>query len=186
MSEENTRDKALLENIRKGDKPAFRKLFDMYYQILLATAINLLKDVNLAKDVVQEVFFQIWKKREEIIIESSMSGYLKRAVINRSINQIKSRKKMVSENHFQQMHSNQPSVTEDLETQHLNEVLQKALDSLPERCRLVFVMRRMEGMSHKEIAEKLNISPKTIENQITKALKTLKIAIQPHVQEKLG
>ena len=185
MSEENTDDKGLLENIRKGNKSAFRTLFNQYYQLLLATAINLLKDVNLAKDVVQEVFFEMWKKREALVIQSSLSGYLKRAVINRSINQIRSRKKMVSEDHLQQLHNNQSSITEELETEHLNEVLQKALDGLPERCRLVFVMRRMEDMSHKEIAEKLNISTKTVENQITKALKSLKTAVQPYVQKKL-
>lgn len=185
MSAEPTQDKKLLARLREGDQSAFRILFDRYYQFLLAIAINLLKDVNLAKDVVQEVFFQIWKKREVLSIQVTLQAYLKRAVINRSINQIRARKSNLSDDHLESIQSKEPSPSDDLEAQHLDTVLKKAMDSLPERCRLIFVMRRLENMSHKDIAEKLDISTKTVENQITKALKILKIAIQPHVQKKI-
>ncbi len=185
MSEENIRDKILIDKVKLGDRSAFRKLFDLYYQFLLSTAINLLKDINLAKDVVQEVFFEIWKKRESLNVHSTVAGYLKRAIINRSLNQIKSRKKVNPDHDFHDLESTQPSVTEELESKHLNKVLQDALNELPERCRLVFIMRRFEDLSHKEIAEKLDISTKTVENQMTKALKVLKTAIQPYVQKKI-
>lgn len=183
MAEEQSRDKALFEQIQQDDKTAFRLLFDHYYPLLIATAVNLLKDINLAKDVVQEVFFQIWKNRKQIVITGLVAAYLKRAVINRSLNQIKARRNLAQDDTLHQKESDDPDPIELLNAQYLNTVLKKALESLPERCRLVFVMCRMEGMSHKQIAEQLDISTKTVENQMTKALKVLKTAILPHVKK---
>ena len=176
-------DQELIGAIQQDDRDAFRLLFNRYYKALLATSINLLKDEDSAKDITQEVFVQLWKKRSTLEIKSSVGGYLKRAVINRSLNLIKSRKSIVSEEQMPQMHSTEPVATDQLEAQDLEVALQKALATLPERCRIIFVMRRLEGISLKEIAEKLEISPKTVENQITKALKILKTAIQPLVSE---
>ena len=180
MAEENHADNDLIDAIKRDNKSAFRALFDKYYQLLLAVAINFIKDVNTAKDIVQEVFFQIWQKREQLNISSSVEAYLKRSVINRSLNLIKYQQRLTGDEALGFKESNEVSALEKIQANELQEVIQHALDSLPERCRLIFIMRRVEGLSHKEIAEKLEISPKTIENQMTKALKILKIAIETH------
>jgi len=178
MSKKNQDEIALIEQIKMGDQTAFKRLFDRFYKIMLAIAINILKDIELSKDVVQEVFFQIWKKRESLTIHSTLEGYLKRATVNRCLNVIKARKRFDSPDALEQKQSSAPSAQEGLEATDLQKVIQSAMDALPEKCRVVFIMRRHEGMPVKEIAEKLGISPKTVENQITKALKILKETVK--------
>ena len=175
--------KQLIEQIKKGDKVAFRELFNRYYKILLATAINIVQDVNTAKDIVQEVFLQIWKNHTTLKIKTNPEGYLKRAVVNRALNFIKARKPMVPEDSLQNMHSHETQAQQVLEASDLEKEIQKALMTLPERCRMVFVLKRMKGLSLKEIAQKLDTSPKTAENQITKALKVLKEVARPFLEE---
>ena len=186
MSEQLPEDHSLIAGIKEGDRKAFRQLFDRYYKLLLGTAINILKDSSSAKDVTQEVFLQIWKKREALKIESSVRAYLKRAVINRSLNLIKAKKPTVDETVLNDISKDQSNAQQNLEAEDLENALQTALDQLPERCRLIFVMRRLEGIPLKEIAAQLDISPKTVENQITKALKVLKEAAKHYLEEDSG
>ena len=176
-------DEQLISRIKQDDRAAFRLLFNRYYKALLGTAINVLKDVNAAKDATQDVFLQLWKKRASLEIKSSPAAYLKRSTINRALNQIKAKKNFVGEEHLEQQQNKETDVIQQLEAQDLKAAMQQALDTLPEGCRTIFVMRRLEGMRVKEIAAKLDISPKTVENQLTKALKVLKVAIQ-HFMEK--
>jgi RNA polymerase sigma-70 factor (ECF subfamily) len=177
-------DEQLIQKIKQGDKIAFRLLFDRHYKVMLATAINMLKDVNTAKDATQDVFLQLWKKRESLNIQSAPGAYLKRSVINRALNQIKSRKAFVEEEQIADHQDNEADAIQQLEAQDLEAAMHKALDSLPTGCRTIFVMRRLEGMRVKEIAKKLDVSPKTVENQLTKALKVLKVAVQPFMDKK--
>lgn len=176
-------DKELFEQIRLNDNAAFRALFDRHYRTLLGTAINMLKSVDQAKDIVQDTFFQIWKNRQQIEFHSSVASYLKRAVINRCLNAIKQRKPFVDTEEVAEEQSTFSSAIENLSLQELETALKAALDKLPERCRLIFVMKRLEGMSQKEVAEKLSISTKTVENQMTKALKTLTRALWDYKQK---
>lgn len=183
MPELNETDERLVKRMQEGDKQAFRLLFDRYYKIMLATAINILKDVSTAKDATQEVFLQFWKNRGTFEMPASLIGYLKRAVINRSLNQIKARKRLVEASNLTEMQTQETGANEKLEAEDLKKALNQALETLPERCRLVYVMRRLEGLSLKEIAKQLDISPKTVENQLTKALKVLKEAVKAFSKE---
>ncbi len=171
-------DQELVERIREGDKAAFRVLFDQHYKTLVGTAVNILKDEARGKDAVQEVFLQVWKSRKKLEIRTSLGAYLKRGVINRSLNQVNYAKNFVAEGQLREHTMLTHSALDELALQDLESALRASLDLLPERCRLIFVMKRLEGMSHKEISEALGISPKTIENQITKAMKVLKEALQ--------
>lgn len=183
MMDENQRDQQLFQAITKGDQKSFRKLFDLHYRQLLRSAISILKDENAAKDAVQDVFFQLWKNREQLVINSTVGGYLKRSVINRSLNQIKSRKPFVADTALSADSSKAPDPQQLLEAEDIQEAIAKGMDQLSEKCRTVFVLRRIEGYSVKEIAEKLEVSPKTVENQITKALKILKDYMRPFVKK---
>jgi RNA polymerase sigma-70 factor (ECF subfamily) len=164
----------LIDRIRKNDKGAFHTLYIRYYKILLSTSFTVLKDINEAKDVTQDVFFEIWKIRKSINIKSTVPAYLKKAVINRSINRIKYLNKMRDPVILNSFKSTNESPMDFTQFNELDNVVQKALEKLPERCRLVFTMKRVEGMRLKEIANELDISSKTVENQLTKALKILK------------
>ena len=178
-------DEKLFGRIKQGDEGAFRLLFNRYYQILLAIAINLVKDINSAKDAVQEVFFQIWKRREVLEIPDKVEAYLKRSTINRALNLIQSKKRITSLDSSFDVSGKSVDAQDQLEADEMNIVIQQTLAELPERCRTVFVMKRIEGLSLKEIAARLDISPKTAENQITKALKILKTAVKHYVEQKL-
>ena len=184
---QETSDHTLINGIRAGDRSAFRQLFDRYYKILLGTAINILKAEQHGKDCVQEVFLSIWKNREKLEIRSAVAPYLKRAVINRALNQIKAGKPFVdAETTLAEKPSQLTDALDDLALSELETALEAALETLPERCRMVFVMKRLEGMSQKEIAQALNISTKTVENQITKAMKVLTRALQRYRAKKNG
>ncbi len=176
-------DQELLQRIKQGDNQAFKLLFNRHYKMMIGTAVNMMKDLDAAKDLVQEVFFQLWKKKDKLEIRTNVPAYLKRAVINRALNQIKANKRFTSDESLVHHTSALPSALDQLEAQKLEEIIQATLDQLPERCRLIFVMKRMEGLSLKEIAEKLDISPKTAENQITKALKVLKEATRSFIKK---
>lgn len=173
-------EKEWLTALQQGSHSALEAIFDSYYRYLVVTAYKLIHDDQKAKDLVQDVFFNLWVKREEINIQGSLKSYLRRAVVNRTIDDIRKNKRMVREeevsDHRQQI-SDSPSADQILAAQDLQVTINKAIETLPDKCRTVFAMSRFENLSHKEIAEQLQISTKTIENQITKALKIIRQAV---------
>lgn len=176
-------DEQLIKSIADSDNAAFKELFNRYYKILLGTSINLLKAIDPAKDVVQDVFLQLWKNREKTNINSSVLNYLKRAVINTSLNQIQRNKRFEDEEVLLQFEGDEKDGEEILENEDLQKIMKLALLKVPEKSRIIFILKRQEGLSLKEISEKLEISPKTVENQITKALKILKESLAPYYQK---
>jgi len=148
----------------------------------VVTGYNITGDNEKAKDLVQDVFFELWKKREKIEIQSSLKAYLRRAVVNRSLNYIKTQKRFDfgDENFDAQTADRTFSAQKNLEAQDLKSALNNAIDSLPAKCKAIFILSRFEKLSHKEIAAKLDISTKTIENQITKALKIVRAAVEKY------
>lgn len=138
------------------------------------TAIRITKQRSLAEDIVQEVFYELYKKRENLKIESLL-GYLKRAVYNRSINKVKAAKDHVDADEMSyELTDNINNSQDDMEYKELESYINSIIDKLPEKCRLVFVMNRFEQLSYKEVAQKLDISVKTVENQMSKALRILR------------
>ncbi len=172
-------DHQIVQRIVAGDEVAFRKLFDQYYPMMVNKANMILKDENLAKDAAQNVFVSIWNNRSNFNISSSLQGYLSKATINKSLNLIQSRKKHGGASDYLDDHDQGEQETSHgrMEADEMKKRIHLAINELPERCRLIFVMNRIEGMSHKEIADQLDISSKTIENQMTKALKFLRSRI---------
>ena len=177
MSEE--RDRYLVDLLRKDDYDAFQKIFFKYHEEIVNRSYQMTKNIDLSKDVAQDVFFELWKNRNKLPENIVLLPYLKRSTINRSLNYLKSRKHHMGVGEvpltFQTSSSESPE--DQAVTNELNGFLENAVNSLPERCRLIFVLCKQEGLSHKEVAEKLGISTKTIENQITKAMKSLRAAV---------
>lgn len=174
-----------LSKLRNGEETALREIFDQYYSWLLSEASKVLNDDDSCKDVVQEVFVELWRRRESLEIRQSLPAYLKRATFNRAINLLKSQQRFSfsddiwkegDSQEFQEMDFAEEQA-KIIENESLSTDLQTAIESLPEKCRLVFRLSRFEERSHREIAEQLGISVKTIENQITKALRILRAAM---------
>lgn len=162
------------KQIAQGNQKAFDDLFRSHYKYLVTIAYGYTKDYNKSKDLAQEVFLDIWKRREKIEIKTSLRGFLRRAVINQALSANK-KNKHDSEISNEAMHvSTDADAHRNVEMNELNQKIQSIVESMPDRCREIFKLSRFENLSHKEISAKLNISVKTIENQITKALKMLR------------
>lgn len=167
------RDKDIIGRIRKGDIKQFESLFRSSYVSLVKYSKKLIKDQDTAEEIVQELFFRLWQDREKIKIESSLNGYLFRAVHNRCLHYFEHLK--VVERHAQEMTSDTFDTTEDpadvLQYKELQTRIARILERLPERCGKIFMMNRFEGFRYSEIAEKLSVSVKTVEANMGKALK---------------
>ena len=170
----------LLEALRKGEEKAFEYLFDRYYEGLLNYAGRIVRETELAYDLVQETFCKLYEDHANLNIHLSIKSYLYKSVYNSCLNEIKHRK--VVNNHIDRelldFYFSEIVQTPEAELallgENINNALREAIDKLPERCREVFVLSKMEELSNKEIAERLNISVKTVEVQMTKALSRLR------------
>ncbi len=177
----NYTDQELINSLQKGNEQAMDILFRRHYSFICKSVYRILKDTNLAEDIAQEVFFGLWKKRDNLNITTSVQAYLKRAAVNKSLNFIRDQKVKFDDEEKMPVLSNRESTTQQqLEADDLQQLINVTIDSLPERCRMVFTLSRFEEMSYKEIADKLDISIKTVENQISKALKVLRAALSQH------
>ena len=167
-------DKALFGKIKSGNETAFDALFRRYHRYLVSISYSYTGDIELSRDLSQEVFLDLWKRRKQIEISSSLKSFLRRAVINLSMSKMKS-KKLFTDLQDNKLIVESPQQSNILvEYNELRDKLNDLINSLPTRCKEVFEMSRIENKSHKEIAEALKISTKTIENQMTKALKILR------------
>ena len=166
--------------IQAGDERAFRALFDQLYPYLTTTAYQYVYDTSKARDLAQDVFVELWDKRSERQITGSVRAYLRRAVVNKSLNYLKRERRIEARDPLELPDTAETSdgVEAKLAGEELEARIQSTIASLPERCRVIFCLNRFEEKTHKEISEQLGISPKTIENQMTKALKILRAALQ--------
>ncbi|MFN0173033.1 MAG: RNA polymerase sigma-70 factor [Saprospiraceae bacterium] len=180
-----TPEQQLLSALRFGNEGALRQIFDRHYPLLLSDIYRLIPDESTCQDLAQELFVDLWNKRENLDIHTSLRAYLRRAAVNKSLNYIKANRRNLFEDADDLAHlpDTSASDTKKREAQEtLEDALHVAISALPEKCRVVFNLSRFEQLSHREIAEKLGISVKTIENQITKAMKMLREALTNHTE----
>ena len=164
-------EKNLLQNLKNGDSKAFDEIFRTHYQVLCRFSMKIVKEKENAEEIVQDLFFHLWEKRSTLSINISLKSYLFRSVYNNSVRLTK----------FTNLHDiideKQNSVNEEftdlLEQTEIETKIYKTIDELPEQCRKIFNMSRFEELKYREIAEKLNISIKTVETQMSRALKYL-------------
>lgn len=172
---DNLQDK-LVAGLRDGNKKVFDDIFNAYYAPLCRYCTRLVIDPDIAEEIVQDLFCKIWVKRSELEIETSLKAYLYRAVLNHSINHLNHLK---TEDKYRryvgfQVKGGLDHPHERLEEKDLQRILSLAILQMPEKRRVIFEMSRQEDMKYSEIAEKLNISVKTVESQISKALEFLR------------
>ncbi|MEM1123605.1 MAG: RNA polymerase sigma-70 factor [Bacteroidota bacterium] len=175
-------DEQLLALLAQEEESAIDLIFRRYYTFLCKSVYRIIPDSQITEDLAQEVFYELWKKRDRINITTSLRAYLKRAALNKALNYIRDQKidfrnAPAKEN----LVSKTASIEQELAAGNLQQEIDRAIDSLPEKCRLVFVLSRFEEMSYQQIADHLGISIKTVENQISKALKSLRVALAEHL-----
>lgn len=171
----------LFEKLKTGDKQAFEKLFRMYYAPLCLYASRLLEDDDFAEETVQSFFVKFWEKREQIQIETSLKNYFFRSVKNLCLNRIKHEK--IKQQHVKSVLA-ETDVTDFgdyFPEVDLKKDIEESIASLPEKRREIFRLSREEGLKYREIAEKLNISIKTVEAQMSLAIKHLKDKLKDYI-----
>ena len=155
---------------------AFEQLYKSCFSGLYAYACTILKNEGAAEEVVQQVFFKIWDKREELDFSIQLKSYLYRAVHNASLNYIKHRKVKAASEPGIVFHMKQQTEPADkkLLNKEMEGRLRKALNELPAQCRTIFQLSRFENLKYNEIASELGLSAKTVENQMGKALRLMR------------
>lgn len=169
-------DAELIAAMREGDEHAFREIYVRNSKLLIIYAHKKLKDIDEAKDVVQEVFANLWANRDACAIESNLSGYLYRCVLNKVLNIF--RHKDISQWHIeglqQLLDQGLPDADYQVREKDIARIIEREIQALPPRMKEVFDLRRKEYLTNKQIAERLDISEHTVATQIKKTLKILR------------
>lgn len=166
----------IFQQIKTGNETAFSRLFDHYYAPMCFFAAKFLNDMDISRSVVQQVFVDLWIKREKLNVEHSVKSYLFQCVRNRSIDYLRQQKSniQISESTEEMFTAPFHDMIEESEMySHVN----STINQLPEKCREIFILCRQDGLKYSEIARKLNISVKTVEMQMGIALKKIRSSL---------
>jgi len=175
----------ILKGIRAGDQAALRKLFDLYYRDLVIFSAKMVVNTAVAEEMVEDVFIRIWQNREELDLSVSFKSYLFASVKNRSINYLKSKYgKMRFEDleHASHLMSGPVQDTE-LQAKELGEAVAMAIENLPPKCRIIFHLSRNAEFTTAQISEHLGISKKTVQAQISIALRKIRDQLGDQLRE---
>jgi RNA polymerase sigma-70 factor (family 1) len=183
MMVELVTDEQLIIRVGDDDKQALEQLFRKYYKPLVRFAKEIVKSKDQAEDMVQEVFVKIWDRRQSIHINSQVKSYLYVAVKNHCFNQLKlnERKQWLEDGMEDDIRIATTEAHNKLDTIQLEQQIQSAIAALPPKCGLIFKMSRFEEKTYKEIAEALELSVKTVENQMGKALTLMRASLSHYL-----
>jgi RNA polymerase sigma-70 factor (ECF subfamily) len=176
-------DQELWQKIMIGDREAFASLFNTYYQQLYQFAGRFVKDAQAAENIVQDLFVTLWIKRTKLNIKSTLKSYLYAAIKNRSLSYRKKNLNHISEEYVAEDKRDGDASPEDKYIQEeINAAVHQAIANLPEKCRLIYQMKRYDNLRYTEIADILNISVNTVKTQLQRALKSLDKQITPLIK----
>lgn len=167
----------------KDNETVFDQIYLDHYAGLHQYAFTITGDYMVAEEMVHQLFLKILEKNEPIVVHTSLKAYLYRAVHNECLNYLKHQKvKQAHQNNVMSVVSNEiENASGKIQYQQLEARLRAAINDLPEQCRIVFQLSRFEELKYKEIAAQLGISVKTVENQIAKALKRLRVQLAEYL-----
>lgn len=171
-------EQVLLQRLKLGDENAYHEIFNNYFSILVAFALKYLGDLDLSKEVVQNVFVKLFEKRNSLEISSNIKSYLFKMVYNDCLNVLKREKNILRlHNEYSlglDLYQDYIEISEQTELEYK---IYTAINKLPPQCKRIIQQSRFEGKKNQVIANELNISIRTVETQISKALKLLKAGI---------
>lgn len=172
-------DRTVIKLLQGGHESAFEQVFKAYFKCLHAYAYTILRNNDTAEEMVQQVFFRIWERKEQLKTDGSLKAYLYRSVHNECLNHLKHQKVKASYQVYytQQMEQGSEHTAKKVLSADLQKQLHKALNELPQQCRTVFQLSRFEQLKYREIAVQLGVSVKTVENHMGKALKILRLRL---------
>ena len=181
-------DRQFVKNLKEGDKKSFEKIYEILYYRLINFAKEYVIDMEAAREIVQDSFIRLWESRTRLRYDTNMSSLLFTITRNNSLNYLKH---MLAERKYheytrqRQYQLNYIALKDESSEQiiykELRDRIQFAIEELPPKCRQIFEMSRMKDLKHREIASLLNISIKTVDNQISEALKRIRLQISEYV-----
>ncbi len=185
MEDCNIHIEGILNDLKKGDTAAFRTIFNTYSKKLYPFVFSMTKSRHATEDIIQEVFIKIWVNRETIDSQNSFNSFIYTIARNLTYNYL--RNVANSEYLKQEMWKNISvlnSETENLlQLREYENILSTILKKLPEQKKKIFVLSKKQGKSNQEIAELLEISPKTVKNHLWKTLQLIKTQLQPYISD---
>lgn len=165
----------LVKQLVNGNQQALEKIFFKYAQALINFSKRFVLDLDTAENIVQDIFTKVWILRKNLNPDQGIKSYLFQAVRNDSLKVLRKVKtEEIHQDTIAENYTSSPSIETDFEGQEIVDIVYKAVDELPEKCKEIFRLNRYDGFKYKEIAEILNISPKTVENQMGIALKKIR------------
>ena len=163
--------------VKKSDKQAFDEIYERYWFKMYLAAVKRIKSDENAKDLVQDLFVSLWARRDTLVINNSLQAYLYQAIKFKIINYIEAN--VVKSNYLKSLDKfafeYDDSTSESIVCNDLEQFIEAEINNLSPRVKEVFEMSRKERLTNVEIAQKLNVSEQTVKNQISKAIKTLKL-----------
>lgn len=180
-SDTKTKELDLFEKLKEGQKKAFDYFFERYYQGLCVYSIKIIGSESAAKDIVQDFFVRLWEKRKDIEIGTQVKSYFIRSVHNRCMDYISHQNVKASHIDYQ-LHSasDDDLMVYPLLDYELKQIIDSAIESLPVKIRETFILNRFEALSYQQIADQENISVKTVEYRIGKALTHLRKSLSDY------
>src|SRR4030042_4730382 len=177
-------DAIMMELIKSGNLSVFEDFFRTYYQPLCYYALRYVSSPDVAEEIVQDLFYTLWEKREELTITTSLKAYIYTATHNRCMKFLNHRQiEQKYEKHDREETTEQYEPAADLTSMHeIQRIINQTLDSLPEKCSRIFRLNRFEGLRYNDIAQKLSISVKTVEANMGRALKILRENLKEYVE----
>ncbi len=185
MKEGKIHTNQLLENIcRSDDQKSFEELFKVFYQRLLGFCMHYIKHKESAEEIVSDVFMKLWVRRKSLPPIKNLETYLFIAVKNHSLNHLK----QFSNYHIAYLEDagihkliNTHDPEKELERRELIFKMDQAVNSLPRQCKIIFNLIKEEGLKYKEVAEILNLSSRTVETQLVRAMKKIDVILSPYL-----
>ena len=169
-------DKKLFDSIKNNSETAFKVVYEEYFIKLTQFISKMSHDKDLAEEVVQRTMVKVWEQRDKIVLTTSLKAYLYKVSYNEYLMYLRKKSK------FPNIESTVIEAIDEIEAEQDNQILLEKIrveiDKLPPKCREVFILSKVKGMKYKEISEELNISTKTIEVHMTKALKSIREALK--------
>ncbi|MDJ1501368.1 RNA polymerase sigma-70 factor [Xanthocytophaga agilis] len=171
--------------MKKVNSDAVETLFKQYHKELCRWAYTFVRDKEQAQDIVQEVFLKLWNNREELEWGEQLRSYLYKSTTHVSLNHLERlQKKHTIHQHIQQSNNFVSNDTTDsVLFNELHEKVQQAIANLPPKCKVIYLLSRQEGLKYQQIAEQLDLSVKTVENQMGIALEKLRISLKPYLSK---